>query len=531
MSTQRGWSVRAHACAWVVTCVIVAHARAQDPVSPEQATEAERQGDWSSAGELYVALAKQEPDKLQWVLDAARCLRTAGRFNDALDVLDGAKSRFENSADIAAMTASTYHVKAENLIAQGIRDLNVRFQFEEAARIAGESLRLHPGRRDLRLILARSHYQLGNMDDALAQAEEAVRRFPDHHGGWILLGDIAYRTFVGLNEQLREMKPGDPDYAATVTRAGEARNSATEAFERAIALNPERPGPFVQLGNILAWTGNTEQALVQYEKALKIDPRSRVDHSWIAKNSKPDRRVRMYAAANAAYLSRPDATAAHAAQLDWWQAYALYERKRYKKAYELFVRVIEANPEFLNSRCYAMLAAYWQGEHDLAEKQAARYAKEAPKHFADHVRYYTNQDETVGIIEYFSRRAYEAGRMDRARDLNHVLAKLLDTARHWNNYAFLCRETRRFEESLRAYETAIELAPDSPQLLNDAAVILQYHLPSDANRSRAREMYERAVQLAKKTLEDEDSTDADKAGARQALQDAMANLRKLAEKG
>ena len=32
--------------------------------------------------------------------------------------------------------------------------------------------------------------------------------------------------------------------------------------------------------------------------------------------------------------------------------------------------------------------------------------------------------------------------------------------RHWNNYAFLCRETRRFEESLRAYETALELAPD-----------------------------------------------------------------------
>ena len=270
--------------------------------------------------------------------------------------------------------------------------------------------------------------------------------------------------------------------------------------------------------------------MVRYRQALALDAGAAVNHSWVAANTDAARRIEFYDSAKEDYRARPDADTVAAATLDWWHAYALYQEQELKSAYVQFVAAVEANPAFHSSRCYAMLAAYWKGNHDNAEMQAARYAESAPRDFADHIRNYTNRDETVAILQFLAARTFKGERLPRSRDINHVLAMVLDTASHWNNYAFLCRETKQYEASLGGYTNALTLTPDSPQLLNDTAVILQYHLATKENLDRAHEYYTRAITEAEKVVDD-DSADADtKARARQAMADARRNLAALGKR-
>ena len=97
----------------------------------------------------------------------------------------------------------------------------------------------------------------------------------------------------------------------------------------------------------------------------------------------------------------------------------------------------------------------------------------------------------------------------------------------WNNYAFLCRETKRFEEAFVGYQHAIEREPESPQLWNDAAVVLHYHLANDTNRTRAKQMYDRAIELANAQLAEASTTEILRQRAERAKADALLNLKEL----
>jgi tetratricopeptide (TPR) repeat protein len=175
------------------------------------------------------------------------------------------------------------------------------------------------------------------------------------------------------------------------------------------------------------------------------------------------------------------------------------------------------------------MAAWRLGDQDAAETHAAAYAAAGAPAFADVVRALASdlRVEVGEILQFLADRAFKAGRGDHSRDLNHVVACLRDSADAWNNFAFLCRETGRFVESFDAYLQAIEREPESPQLQNDAAVVLQYHLPTAANLQKARAMYERAIALADKALQRSDLPAAERERAVQARSDAKLNLEKL----
>lgn len=120
-------------------------------------------------------------------------------------------------------------------------------------------------------------------------------------------------------------------------------------------------------------------------------------------------------------------------------------------------------------------------------------------------------------------------RQSEARDLLHVLGQAEPAdADFWNNLAFLCRETRQYEDSYAAYEKAVAIDDSSPRLLNDTALILQYHLHRHLDRARA--LYEQAITQADAGLDEK----PDAAAARElrsARTDARNNLSRLGSKG
>ncbi len=92
----------------------------------------------------------------------------------------------------------------------------------------------------------------------------------------------------------------------------------------------------------------------------------------------------------------------------------------------------------------------------------------------------------------------------------------------WNNLALIYRDTGQAKESLQAYEAALTLQPDDPQVMNDLAVILHYYLETED--ARAAELYRKAIVRAEEMLagelEERDRIET-------ALRDAKRNLGKL----
>ncbi len=513
-----------------LTAVLLAPLAAQsDPAEAARlltrAEALEAQGATEDACAVYASLAEQQPDEVRWVLAQARLHRAAGRLGRAIHCLQSATARFAEDAELNAQLATTLHLRAEAMLATGVRDDNVRFHYERAAAVAERTLTAHPERRDLLLLVAHSRFQLGDVAAAGTAAEQAIERFPDHPGGFIIRGQLALHDYTTLRGELAESADGDP--GDLEERAAAAHARAVAAFAEAARLDPARALPHSQLGNLAAWQQQTERALQHYLDALTRDPGVALDHRWLARTVSAARRQEWYAEAARLYRARDDADPRAAAHLDWWRGLAALEAGEHTAAYAALTGAADANPALQSGRAYAMLAAFHNQDHDSAELQAASYAARDPQRFADLVRDDGLHDDLLAVIEFLAHRAYRDQRIDRSRDLNHVVAMVRATAEHWNNYAFLCRETERFEDSINAYRNALTVDPDSPQLLNDAGVVLHYHLPNPDNLKRARRYYYEAIEAAEKVLADGTSTPEAIALAEKAMTDAKHNLAEL----
>jgi tetratricopeptide (TPR) repeat protein len=507
---------------------------AQQPVESvgpglrEQAAGAENQGRFSDAADAYLKLVAQDAGRAEWVLAAARCLGSAGRFNDAIDLLAQKRAEFPDLLEIPALLARTYLLRVE-------RDPGVispEQTYDDAARIATEVLVRNPDHEDARLILAQARYALGDSAAALVAAEEAVRRHPERSGAHILVARIAFDEFRALQQRFEQEQPAEPVRGELVTAIDAARKRAQAEFTRAAELDPDRTFARVMLGEIAARDHDTAAALQHWGTALAIDPLARVDHRWIGTQLEPQHRRAFYRDARAAYELRADHDPARAVTLSFYEALALYEQGEWQPARELFAQVLRLNPDYSNAAYYGAMCAWRLGDEDDAEAQAAAYAAVSATGFADVLRALSpeQRSEVAGVVRYLGDRAFQHGRCARSRDLNHVTACLQDSADAWNNYAFLCRETGQYDEAFAAYQHAIEKEPASPQLWNDAAVVLQYHQPTAENLQKARDMYEHALSLGRRTLGDSSASALERERAEKAIADAEANLKELPPK-
>ena len=502
-----------------------APAATQDPLRRERAAAAENLGRYAEAADLYLQLMRSEPLRAEWAVAAARCLGRSGRFNDAIDLLCDKRNAFPGVTDVAAMLARTWLLKAEG----DPGGLDAEHSYAEAVRLAEEVLAADPEHEDARLLLAQARLGQGDVAGAIAAAEAAVQHHPQRAGAHVLIGRIAFDRFKQLQRQFDAAQPDGPERAQQVAAIDEQRQRARRAFARAAELDPGRTFAQVMLAELAIWDKDTDLALQHWADALVRDPQARVDHDWIAANVPWQRRRDFYAGAAARYHAAPASDVKLEATLHWYAARAAWDGAQWQQARTLFEQVLQQNPTFNNACYWVALCAYKLGDHDGAETYAARYAAASATAFADVLRALAPEQrgEVAAVVKYLADRAYQHGRNDDSRDLNHVIAALQDSADAWNNYAFLCRETGQFQAAFAAYQHALEKEPDSPQLWNDAAVILQYHLPSPENLLKAREMYGRALDLADKVLGDPRAAPDARERAARAQNDARLNLAKL----
>ena len=134
--------------------------------------------------------------------------------------------------------------------------------------------------------------------------------------------------------------------------------------------------------------------------------------------------------------------------------------------------------------------------------------------------------------------------------LSEMLAEAQpDQARHWNNLGLFLRDEGEqleidayrnktakpdpavlvdlYGRSYRAYQRALELNPEDPQLINDLALMMHYHLGPDLVQAEA--MYRQALDLVAQRLAASGISEDDRLRFAQTKMDIEDNLKALIE--
>ncbi len=143
-----------------------------------------------------------------------------------------------------------------------------------------QALRIKPDYIDAHYNLGNTWLQLGNLPEAIAQYEQALRIKPDFAEAHNNLGNALLQLgnlpeAIAQYEQALRIKPDYLDAHYNLGNALLQSGKATEAiaqYEQALRIKPDFAEAHNNLGNALRQLGNLPEAIGQYEQALRIKP-------------------------------------------------------------------------------------------------------------------------------------------------------------------------------------------------------------------------------------------------------------------
>ena len=318
---------------------------------------------------------------------------------------------------------------------------------------------------------------------------------------------------------------------------GEVYQRCKDAYLSAKAIYPDKPEPIVEFARVEAKRGAIGDALTFLSQAIAERPEDAAYHQEmfdLVLRGDTANRVHWLSTLVAIYEVQFAKLQETSPTVLWYAGYAKcrqaeafrqqqdYEAadRAYSTANELFEKSAERNPNFLQSATAAR-ALVLAGEarclferrrvSDAAEKLTSAFALDAS---------ILEQNDGLGISpkrtsleiggEYFKEGELEAG----AGWFERWLAFSKDDIDWLNNAGLMRRDLGEeqvrtgnkekakacFEASYQYYKRVADLRPDEPRLVNDAALLLLYHLHRDLDL--AEEMFRRSIRLGEDKLEE-----------------------------
>jgi tetratricopeptide (TPR) repeat protein len=254
------------------------------------------------------------------------------------------------------------------------------------------------------------------------------------------------------------------------------------AYQKAIALNPENPRQWNNLGNLLQHQlGRYEEAEEAYHKAIELD--SKFAWPWLNLGNLLQFRLKRYEEAEAAYRKAIELNPENANLWNDLGRLLYRELDKYEEAEEAYRKAIELDSKF---------AWPWNNLGNLLQYRLERY-EEAEAAYRKSMELDPNYAYSWGnlgdLLQYRLERYEEAEAAYRkAIELNPEYASA------WRNLGRLLEyNLNRYEESEAAFRRAIKLEPDDSHIWNTFGVLLHYRL---CRYEEAEQAYFRALELS-----------------------------------
>lgn len=501
---------------------------------------------------LFARAAELDGNALRTRMWLLRAWMEEERSDEVLAALDGLDAAGERGAVMNYLYGMAFARRAEQAVASGNVDSSVPMLFQDASDLLARAVAADGERfADAWLPLANAAWQSQDLATARRAADAAVEVLDGRVDALEMRGKVALSQLVVAEGR----EPGGAEAEAFW-------QASTESFGQALATlcaDPEAAPEQVaatatSLAHAWLWRQRYGEATDAFATAVAFAP-GRVDYGGMhgllaaapADATAPSGFRAALEAGRERFEARRGADDPGEAALLWWLGWARFGAAEWAASEEAFLKGLELAPGISNGWYYVALARHYRKDPEGA-LAAMRAGWEAdPASLAGTAAASGGGVRGLeGLIGWCA--TQEPARNLDAAFLAEVLTRAFpDEPRHWNNLGLFLRDEGErqeiaayhgegpapddavladlYEGSFAAYERALALTPDDPQVINDTALMLQYHLDRDQERVEA--MYRRSIALSEERLADADLSPDDRARFEQTREDARGNLDRL----
>jgi tetratricopeptide (TPR) repeat protein len=240
--------------------------QASSEVTPEvqelyaEATTAEQHGDNATAIEKYRAMIKLAPNLAPAYNNLGILYFNLHDYTHAAEVLKRGLQLKPDMPTASAMLGVCYFQLGAD---------------EKAEPLLRAALRAKPTDDNVEMILVHILINLKKYEEAVVHLQDFLKRNPKDQQAWYMLGKSYLQLSEGALEKIDEI---DPNSVVAHEIAGEIDESmhnydlALVEYKKAVDIDPQLPGTHMHLANAYWLIGKWESAQTEFEAELKNDP-------------------------------------------------------------------------------------------------------------------------------------------------------------------------------------------------------------------------------------------------------------------
>jgi tetratricopeptide (TPR) repeat protein len=240
--------------------------QASKEVTPEvqglyaEATTAEQHGDNATAIEKYRAMIKLAPNLAPAYNNLGILYFNLHDYTHAAEVLKRGLQLKPDMPTASAMLGVCYFQLGAD---------------EKAEPLLRAALRAKPTDDNVEMILVHILINLKKYEEAVVHLQDFLKRNPKDQQAWYMLGKSYLQLSEGALEKIDEI---DPNSVVAHEIAGEIDESmhnydlALVEYKKAVDIDPQLPGTHMHLANAYWLIGKWESAQTEFEAELKNDP-------------------------------------------------------------------------------------------------------------------------------------------------------------------------------------------------------------------------------------------------------------------